>query len=132
MPLLFSGMSSHPDIFFGATLKMKVEPFHYCVFISDPKPPDGAILMVRLTELSERWEDHCVLSNADYPRLRKPTVPAYRAADCGPAIEFQALVDNRSMDVVPRVSAECLKKIITGARESDEISPKIRNMLPPI
>jgi hypothetical protein len=124
-------MSSHPDIFFGATLKMNEDPFHYCVFISDLNPPDDAILMVRLTGLSEKWEDHCVLSSADYPHLTKPTVPAYRAANFAPAIEFQALVDNRSMNVVPLVSDECLKKIITGARESDEISPKIRNMLPP-
>jgi hypothetical protein len=126
---LFLAMCSAPDIFLGATFRMQVYPYHYCVIISEYSPDDEVVL-VRLTEMSESWEDHCLLTTKDYSHLDKLTVPAYAGAGAGKAVNFQNLVDLGKMNVVEQISQECLNKILEGAKTSEEIPRYCRPLLP--
>ena len=61
----------------GLTLRAEAEPRHVWIVLSDPtETPDGAILMVNLTSLTEKCvDDCCILSPADYsPVLKHKTV----------------------------------------------------------
>lgn len=109
---------------------MNVYPYHRCVFVSDIHPADGKIVMIRLTSLSEKWEDHCVLDGSDYEDLDRLTVPAFPTTLSAAAQAFQDMIDAQEMRVLQPVPQACLKKIIQGMHESDHVPLGILRRLP--
>lgn len=106
-------------------MKFTVPHYHTAIIASDPAVTGGVIILIRLTELRERWDDCCVLTSDDYKMLTKKTVPAYSTAAKLTATEMQKAIDDGGLTVLDPIPKTALNKILKGAQETDQLSPSI-------
>lgn len=115
----------------GTTLRCNLPPRHIYVVLSDPAQTGGSILLVNLTTLDEDCvDDACILEAEDYqPFLTHRSTVAYSRAQPGPAAKLQELVEGGHFRQMPRIPTATLTKILTGARQSRELSDSQKQLV---
>ena len=115
----------------GTTLRCDLPPRHIWVVISDPATTEGTVLMVNMTTLRDSCiDDACLLGPHDYILLSHTTTIAYSRAQAGPVAAIEKLVREGQFSVVTPVPGATLAKIIAGARQSLQLSPAHKRLLP--
>ncbi|MCX7011798.1 MAG: hypothetical protein NTW86_04405 [Candidatus Sumerlaeota bacterium] len=116
----------------GTSLRCNLPPRHIWVVLSDPSANAGEILMVNLTTLRDRSVDEaCILGPADYSLLTHRSTVAYSRSESGKADALQQSVERGGFRIISPVPPATLAKIIEGARNSPELSPAKKKLLPP-
>lgn len=114
----------------GTTLRCNEPPGHIWVVLNDPCKSNGEILIVNMTTVRDGTIDAaCILDNADYKLLNRPTTIAYSRAHSGKAINFERAISEKKFSIITPVSKETLTKIIEGARNSPELSEAKKRLL---
>lgn len=115
----------------GTTLRCDLPPRHLWVVVSDPAANAGKVLMVNMTTLRESCvDDACVLGPEDFALLTQATTIAYSRAQAGPATAIEGLIREGQFFEVQKVPAATLAKIVAGARQSRQLSPAHKKLLP--
>ena len=115
----------------GTTLRCNLPPRHIWVVLSDPTANAGEILMVNLTTLRDSSIDEaCVLGPADYALLTHQSTVAYSRSVSGKADALQQSVERGGFRIITPVPPKTLAEMIEGARNSPELSPAKKKLLP--
>jgi hypothetical protein len=116
------------DCFFNKAVRDL--PSHPWVVLSDPAIDPENVLIVNLTDADWHHDQSCVLEPSDYPAVvKKRSCVAYQFAKVTSLGFLKDAKRKGLLYLKPAVSPETLKKLLTGAKESDELKNAHRELL---
>jgi hypothetical protein len=114
----------------GTTLRCNLPPRHIWVVLTDPGRTNGEILLVNLTSLTDDCvDDVCVLEPTDFALLTHQTTVAYSRSQVGTTAKLDYLIEQGVFTEVTAVPAVTLQRILSGARDSRELSADKKRLI---
>jgi hypothetical protein len=107
----------------GTAFQLKGSGFHFWIVISSPK--NGKVLVVNLTDERHNHDQTCRLAPSDYCELTKPSVVFYKQAQEWNADKIDAeVLTEKYLRRLADCPSEIVRRIVYGARTSEEFKPK--------
>lgn len=116
---------------FGTALKLRQEPFHRCVIVSDPERNGGYVVLLRVTTDTGNWRDRdCILTPVDWSELNHNSAVAYSTALCGRSeVALIQAIRAGEFEVISSPPPDTLRKIIGAGRTAEGMPPKAQSFL---
>ncbi len=104
---------------------------HPHVVLSEPFGPAGQVLIVNWTTLDEECIDEaCMLHCGDHPAIQHTSTMAYSRAHLWREERILFALANDSLRELAPVALTVLKRMVEGGRESPELRPEWKAVLP--
>lgn len=107
-----------------ATLLHPTPPVHHLfIILTNPRPPQGQVLLVPVSTVRRGYDDSCVLAPGDHDFVRHESFVVYALCRIGWAAELERGVLNGVMQDRGLLDEAVFARIMAGARRSRRMKP---------